>query len=466
MTMDAAMGLIANIPAKGGERGNKGKPAEAAGFDEVLAAGPAKRMPPQDKRGDHADEAPPQWRIGGLGERLAAVMPRSPKVEDTALSLRDLLQPDGPDTPLQDAPGMPDDALPGAAAQPMQAAHADTDAAPAARPGALAAETQPTPTPRQRGERDRPAQPAPATNALADDDGGETAAPRGRAAATGALPTAGTDVADATETATRARPAPDRQQPVVAAADKPAEEPAGRQARPAAAQQPDGAGEQRPQRPAPVAPRAEAPATADRAAAAGQAAETAQPRVSVLGFSTSAAPALPVQLNPTAAGLVAAIEAEPSWRAAAAEAASAATQRAQSHGSVSTLRIQLNPAELGMVTARLTAAGPQLEIEIRVESSDARQRLASDSDAIVKALRAVGYDIDKVTIQQAPQGSGPAPQQGAQGRDPFLQGGQGQERADANARGRDGQGSGSDGKASRHGAGDTAAERPGGGVYI
>ena len=172
---------------------------------------------------------------------------------------------------------------------------------------------------------------------------------------------------------------------------------------------------------------------------------------------------MPVPLNPTAAGLVAAIGAEPTWRAAAAEAASAATQRGQ--GSISSLRIQLNPAEFGMVTARLTIAGPQLEIEIRVESNDARQRLAADGDAIVKALRAIGYDIDKVTIQQAPQGGSPAPQQGGQGRDSFLNGqGQAQERANGNAGGRNGQGNESG--TGRRGTGETVAERSGGDVYI
>jgi flagellar hook-length control protein FliK len=195
-------------------------------------------------------------------------------------------------------------------------------------------------------------------------------------------------------------------------------------------------------------------------------ADGGQPRVSVLGFTTSAPPVLPaalsqpLALSPTAAGVVAAMEAEPTWRAAAAEAA---TQRSQQAGTVSTLRIQLNPAELGPVTARLVATGSQLEIEIRVESNDARQRLSNDADAIVKALRGIGYDIERVTIQQAQPGAAASQQQGGGQRDPFLQGQQGE--AGANA-GRGGQGEKSDGNTARGTSGETAAERAGGGVYI
>jgi chemotaxis protein MotD len=196
--------------------------------------------------------------------------------------------------------------------------------------------------------------------------------------------------------------------------------------------------------------------------------------VSVLGFSTSSAPVTPPpvlagQLSPTAAGVVAAIEAEPAWRAAAAEAAIAQRGQApgqapgQTHGVVSSLRIQLNPAELGMVTARLVASGSQLEIEIRVESNDARQRLANDSDAIVRALRGVGYDVERVTIQQAQPAGATAQQDNAGGRNPLMQQEHQHGRAGGGRNGRDGP---DDGGSTRPGAGEAAAQRAGGGVYI
>ncbi|WP_048647434.1 flagellar hook-length control protein FliK [Nitratireductor soli] len=70
-----------------------------------------------------------------------------------------------------------------------------------------------------------------------------------------------------------------------------------------------------------------------------------------------------------------------------------------------TLKIQLHPAELGPVTARLRIVADQLMVDIQVETAEARHRLGSDSDAIVKALRGLGYDIDRVTVQQAAPGT-------------------------------------------------------------
>ncbi|WP_192177880.1 flagellar hook-length control protein FliK [Mesorhizobium amorphae] len=64
------------------------------------------------------------------------------------------------------------------------------------------------------------------------------------------------------------------------------------------------------------------------------------------------------------------------------------------------LRIELHPAELGMVTASLRLAGEQLSIELKPETHEAYRRLAADSEAIVKSLRGLGFDVDKVAILQ------------------------------------------------------------------
>lgn len=64
------------------------------------------------------------------------------------------------------------------------------------------------------------------------------------------------------------------------------------------------------------------------------------------------------------------------------------------------LSLQLHPAELGIVTANLKFAGEQLTIELEVENDDAYRTLVSDSDTLVKSLRAMGYDIDRVTVLQ------------------------------------------------------------------
>ncbi|MEP9389708.1 flagellar hook-length control protein FliK [Mesorhizobium sp. KR9-304] len=75
------------------------------------------------------------------------------------------------------------------------------------------------------------------------------------------------------------------------------------------------------------------------------------------------------------------------------------------HVSAQSLKIQLHPAELGMVTATLRFAGEQLSIELQVENQEAHRRLSSDSETIVKSLRDLGYDIERVTISQPTIGS-------------------------------------------------------------
>ncbi|TGQ71217.1 flagellar hook-length control protein FliK [Mesorhizobium sp. M00.F.Ca.ET.186.01.1.1] len=64
------------------------------------------------------------------------------------------------------------------------------------------------------------------------------------------------------------------------------------------------------------------------------------------------------------------------------------------------LKIELHPAELGMVTANLRLTGEQLSIELKPQTHDAYRRLSSDSEAIVKSLRGLGFEVDKVTIMQ------------------------------------------------------------------
>lgn len=202
-----------------------------------------------------------------------------------------------------------------------------------------------------------------------------------------------------------------------------------------------------------------------RAASAG---DTGQPRVNVLGFTAAIAPASTTNplLGQTAAGLVAAMEGDQTWRSAALDSATQAGQRAHlSTTGVNTLRIQLNPVELGTVTAKLTAAGEQLSVEIQVESNEARQRLASDSDSILKVLRAVGYDIEKVIVTQSSQSASANAQQGTAGRDQFAANQQTQGEG-GTAGGDGGRGTGKqDGEATRH-AGEKTPDSAGGSLYI
>ncbi|TGT75084.1 flagellar hook-length control protein FliK [bacterium M00.F.Ca.ET.159.01.1.1] len=64
------------------------------------------------------------------------------------------------------------------------------------------------------------------------------------------------------------------------------------------------------------------------------------------------------------------------------------------------LKIELHPSELGSVTVSLRLSGEQLSIEMKPETHEAYRRLTTDSDAIVKSMRSLGFDVDKVTILQ------------------------------------------------------------------
>lgn len=66
---------------------------------------------------------------------------------------------------------------------------------------------------------------------------------------------------------------------------------------------------------------------------------------------------------------------------------------------VHTLQIQLQPADLGRVNARMSIDGSQLKVVLQVETEQARAALAKDAESILKSLKAAGFEIDRVTIQ-------------------------------------------------------------------
>jgi chemotaxis protein MotD len=52
-----------------------------------------------------------------------------------------------------------------------------------------------------------------------------------------------------------------------------------------------------------------------------------------------------------------------------------------------TLKLQLNPASLGSVTAVLKLSGEELTVDIKVQTAEAYRQLSDDNQAILKALR-------------------------------------------------------------------------------
>jgi chemotaxis protein MotD len=103
----------------------------------------------------------------------------------------------------------------------------------------------------------------------------------------------------------------------------------------------------------------------------------------------AASPATP------AAAIIAAVRAEASWATYFRDTQPSAPTQIRS------LKIQLNPVELGTVTAHLRIEDDAVAVELSAETADAQRQLTSDAETIVRSLRALGLDVDRVTVQLA-----------------------------------------------------------------
>lgn len=102
---------------------------------------------------------------------------------------------------------------------------------------------------------------------------------------------------------------------------------------------------------------------------------------------------------------------------------------------VHTLKLQMNPDNLGPMTASLRLKGEELSVDVRVETVEAYRQLTADQDNLVKSLKDQGFAVEQVNIQLAPSastdsganaGSQQNPNFGHAGRDQSLTG-QGQQ---------------------------------------
>lgn len=69
---------------------------------------------------------------------------------------------------------------------------------------------------------------------------------------------------------------------------------------------------------------------------------------------------------------------------------------------VNTLKIEMHPADLGVVTATMRLSGDQLSVDLKVQSGEAYRQLHADQSHIVDALRAQGYAVDNISVTLAP----------------------------------------------------------------
>lgn len=118
-----------------------------------------------------------------------------------------------------------------------------------------------------------------------------------------------------------------------------------------------------------------------------------------------------------AAAVTTAITQDPEWASSLRTTGGLTHSEAAVTGRVvNTLKIQMNPIELGMVTATLRLAGDELVVSLQVETREAYRQLSDDQDAIVKALRGQGFAVDQVTVQLSPADRSASAQQQGDGQ--------------------------------------------------
>ncbi|PDT37330.1 chemotaxis protein CheD [Rhizobium sp. M10] len=108
--------------------------------------------------------------------------------------------------------------------------------------------------------------------------------------------------------------------------------------------------------------------------------------------------------NTNSAAVTVALAGDSEW-ARAMEPSSALSNAAEwtSTGKVvNTLKIQMNPIDLGLVTATMRLSGDALNVDLKVETGAAYRQLKEDHGKILEALRSQGYAVDNITISMAP----------------------------------------------------------------
>ncbi|MGO4618866.1 flagellar hook-length control protein FliK [Ensifer sp. 2YAB10] len=145
---------------------------------------------------------------------------------------------------------------------------------------------------------------------------------------------------------------------------------------------------------------------------------------------------LGISMNPNTSAVADAIAGEvsasPLQPSAALSQPGAWTQAGKT---LNTLKIQLHPIELGLVTATLRLKDDELQVELKVETGEAFRQLRDDQSEMVKALRAQGFAVDQVNIVFN-SGGDTSQSGGSQTQAQAQAGQQGRERADGNGQGR------------------------------
>lgn len=182
--------------------------------------------------------------------------------------------------------------------------------------------------------------------------------------------------------------------------------------------------------------------------------------------------------NPNSATVTAALSGDSEW-AHAMQPSSALSNAAEwtSTGKVvNTLKIQMSPIDLGLVTATMRLSGDTLSVDLKVETGAAYRQLKEDHGKMLEALRSQGYAVDNVTISMAPveradtgsqtNSQGQASQQQQQSLAQQGQGGAARERQNQTAQRTDGGFNGAGGNGVENASAVDAGGNRSGSVYL
>ncbi|MGE0500368.1 MAG: flagellar hook-length control protein FliK [Rhizobiaceae bacterium] len=149
--------------------------------------------------------------------------------------------------------------------------------------------------------------------------------------------------------------------------------------------------------------------------------DTPLPKIAIVAEQSAPAPAAPA--SATSVTLAAAMAGDSGWQAALRSVASLQLLSGQMQaGTLHSMKLQLNPVDLGAVTANLQLVGERLSVEIVVENREAFHRLNADSDLIVSTLRGLGYSVDQVSVTQSPVAGNQNGRSDSQGGNPARDG--------------------------------------------
>lgn len=119
--------------------------------------------------------------------------------------------------------------------------------------------------------------------------------------------------------------------------------------------------------------------------------------------------------------VIQAISGDAEWQVAMQPGSELANAAAQAGAGkvVNTLKIQMHPIELGLVTATMRLQGDELTVELKVHTGVAYKQLRDDQSQIIESLKAQGFNVDQVSVVFAPdrgeQTSGQQAQTNGQG---------------------------------------------------